>query len=183
MKRPATLDSLHRTSSCDQQTSRLRLLVLAAACATLASCDSSANPAEPTGAQHTVDVATLTSWDVAQPDGDPPPAWIDNPVSLGPDMPQSASNCDLVTFPFPATVQPYRHPDAVCRQREWGSSGIVRQQGRGLHVTTLPKCNGQPGDITEIRLCKIGWANQQTTWGKAGPLGCVAITLSSTCEV
>jgi len=38
------------------------------------------------------------------------------------------------------------------------------------------------GDITEIRLCKHGWENQQTTWGKAGPLGCIGVTVTPTCE-
>jgi hypothetical protein len=165
--------------------SHLRSVALVAALC--AACTSNehrrAVPSEPTLDQSFVDGGQFAAAEFGtEPSGDPPPAWVDNPAELDPDIPQSVSNCDLINYPFPATVHVYLHPDAVCRQREWGNSGIVRQQGRRLHVTSLPKCSGGPGDIAEIRLCKVGWANQQTTWGKAGPLGCIGIKIVPTCE-
>jgi hypothetical protein len=163
---------------------RARLLALATACCIAASCDRpSATPSEPTVLAQTPDaVLPSATSDLLAPGVYPPQAWVDNPAELGPEVPQSASNCDLVTFPFPPSVDVYRHPNAVCREREWGSSGIVRQQGHDIHVASLPKCNGLPGDIKEIRLCKVGWALQQTPWGKAGPLGCIGVTVTPTCE-
>jgi len=101
---------------------------------------------------------------VSHPTGDPPEGWVAEPTELAPDYPQSASSCDLVTFPFPAVVKPYLHPTAACQQRDWGNSGIVRQQGRDLHVTSLKACGGGPGDITEIRLCAL--ACERTAVGR-----------------
>ena len=174
-------DASHRSRQRHRSTQRRSVLALAIICCAAVACERAAStPAEPTLAAITA--TPPVNFDVGNPEGDPPQAWVDNPTEIGPDVPQSASNCDLVNYPFPATLQAYYHPNAVCRQKEWGNSGIIRQQGHDLHVTTLPKCNGGPGDIAEIRLCKHGWENQQTTWGKAGPLGCIGVTVTPTCE-
>src|SRR6266513_4374121 len=116
--------------------SHLKFVALAAAlcCACTSSERRSAAPSEPTLAAPSGDFASFAAAvNGTEPSGDPPPAWINNPAELGPEFPQSASNCDFVEFPFPAAVQPYLHPYAACRERAWGGSGIHRQQGRGLH--------------------------------------------------
>jgi hypothetical protein len=161
------------------------MIALAVCCACASPDPTVVGPAEqPPDAALQADPGAFASLaELTRPAGDPPAGWVNDPAELGPDFPQRASNCDLVTFPFPAAVQPYVHPAAACRQREWGHSGIVRQQGRDLHVTTLRVCDGAPGDITEIRLCNLEWKSRPTTWGMAGPSGCVAIEVSPTCGV
>jgi hypothetical protein len=105
-----------------------------------------------------------------------------HPAALDPGFLQADSNRDLVTFPFPAAVSVYVHPTAACQEKASGVSGIHRQQGRDLHVSSLKGCGGGPGDIAEIRLCKLGWANTTTPYGPAGPNACVGLKVVPTCH-
>jgi hypothetical protein len=75
------------------------------------------------------------------------------------------------------------HPTAACRERQWGQSGIYRQQARDIHVTSLPNRCGGPGDIDEIRLCSLAWKSRPTPYGLAGTAGCIVVQLEVTCGV
>jgi hypothetical protein len=88
-------------------------------------------------------------------------------------------------FGWPATIPKWDfHPTAACLQRQWANSGIYRQQGRDIHVTSLPNlCGGQQGDINEIRLCSLAWKKRQTPWGLAGGAGCIGVKVEATCGV
>ena len=114
----------------------------------------------------------------------PPDAWVFSPAELGLDFPHDASNCDFTMFGLAPTIPQWDfHPTAACRQRQWGESGIYRQQARDIHVTSLPKRCGGPGDIDEIRLCSLAWVNTPTPFGPAGAAGCVVVKLEVTCGV
>jgi hypothetical protein len=114
----------------------------------------------------------------------PPNDWVFSPAELDPNIPQSTSNCDFVMFGLAPTIPKWDfHPTAACRQRQWGQSGIYRQQARDIHVTSLPKRCGGPGDIDEIRLCSLAWVNRPTPYGLAGDAGCVVVKLEVTCGV
>jgi hypothetical protein len=125
------------------------------------------------------DVACLTDLNACPPD-----AWVFSPEDLVPEFPQSSSNCDFVMFGLPPTIPQWDfHPTAACRERQWGSSGIYRQEARDIHVTNLPLRCGGPGDIDEIRLCSLAWKNLPTPYGAAGSAGCVVVKLEVTCGV
>jgi hypothetical protein len=114
----------------------------------------------------------------------PPPGWINAPAELAPDFPQANSDCDFVMFGLAPTIPKWDfHATAACQQRQWGNSGIYRQQARDIHVTSLPKMCGGPGDIDEIRLCSLAWKNTPTPFGLAGGAGCVVVKLEVTCGV
>ncbi len=114
----------------------------------------------------------------------PPDGWIFSPAELDPNIPQSTSNCDFTMFGLAPTIPKWdEHPTAACRQKQWGHSGIYRQQARDIHVTSLPKMCGGPGDIDEIRLCSLAWVQRQTPWGLAGGAGCIVVKLETTCGV
>jgi hypothetical protein len=114
----------------------------------------------------------------------PPNDWIFSPAELEPNIPQSTSNCDFVMFGLAPTIPKWDlHPTAACRQRQWGQSGIYRQQARDIHVTSLPNRCGSPGDIDEIRICSLAWKNKPTPLGLAGGAGCVVVKLEVTCGV
>ena len=113
----------------------------------------------------------------------PPDDWVSSPAELSVDFPHDASNCDFTMFGLPATIPQWDfHPTAACRQRQWGESGIYRQEARQIHVTSLPAlCAGGPGDIDEIRLCSLAWKRAQTPYGLAGGAGCAIIKVEATC--
>lgn len=114
----------------------------------------------------------------------PPQAWIDSPAELAPAFPQKNSDCDFTMFGLAPTIPQWDlHPTAACQQRQWGNSGVYRQQARDIHVTSLPKRCGGPGDIDEIRLCSLAWVNKPTPFGAAGAAGCVVVKLEVTCGV
>ena len=115
----------------------------------------------------------------------PPDDWVFSPAELDPDIPQSTSNCDFTMFGLAPTIPKWDfHPTAACRQRQWGQSGLYRQQARDIHVTSLPKlCGGASGDIDEIRLCALSWKNKPTPYGLAGGAGCIVVKLETTCGV
>ena len=125
------------------------------------------------------DEACLLSIDDCPPDG-----WIFEPAELEPEVLQDESNCDFTMFGRAPTIPKWDlHPTAACLQRHWGNSGIYRQQARDIHVTSLPKRCGGPGDINEIRLCSLAWVNKPTPWGLAGGAGCIVVKLEVTCGV
>ena len=125
------------------------------------------------------DEACLLNKDDCPPDG-----WIFDPAELDPDVLQAESNCDFTMFGLAPTIPKWDlHPTAACLQRHWGNSGIYRQQARDIHVTSLPKLCGGPGDIDEIRLCSLSWKNRPTPWGLAGGAGCIVVKLETTCGV
>jgi hypothetical protein len=114
----------------------------------------------------------------------PPDDWVFSPAELSVDFPHDASNCDFTMFGVPPTIPQWDfHPTAACRQRQWGQSGIYRQQARQIHVTNLPKLCGGPGDIDEIRICALAWKNKPTPYGLAGGAGCAIVKLETTCGV
>ena len=114
----------------------------------------------------------------------PPDEWVYSPAELDPAIPQSTSNCDFIMFGLAPTIPKWDlHPTAACRQRQWGNSGIYRQQARDIHVTSLPKLCGGPGDIDEIRLCSLAWVKATTPYGLAGGAGCIVVKLETTCGV
>jgi len=114
----------------------------------------------------------------------PPDDWVFSPAELDPDFPHDASNCDWTMFGTPPTIPQWDfHPTAACRQRQWGQSGIYRQQARQIHVTNLPNRCGGPGDIDEIRICSLAWKNKPTPFGAAGGAGCAVVKLEVTCGV
>lgn len=113
----------------------------------------------------------------------PPDAWVFSPAELD-NFPHDASNCDFTMFGLAPTIPQWDfHPTAACRERQWGQSGIYRQQARDIHVTSLPKLCGGPGDIDEIRLCSLAWVNRPTPYGLAGAAGCIVVQLEVTCGV
>lgn len=114
----------------------------------------------------------------------PPDDWVFSPAELDPEIPQSTSNCDFMLFGLAPTIPQWDlHPTAACRQRQWGQSGIYRQQARDIHVTSLPNRCGGPGDIDEIRLCALAWVRRPTPYGLAGGAGCIVVKLEVRCGV
>src|SRR5262245_58107412 len=71
--------------------------------------------------------------------------WVFLPADLDPNIPQSTSNCDFTMFGLAPTIPQWDlHPSAACREKQWGQSGIYRQQARDIHVTGFPRrCNGE----------------------------------------
>jgi hypothetical protein len=114
----------------------------------------------------------------------PPDAWVFSPSELEPNIPHDASNCDFTMFGLTPTIPQWDfHPTAACRERQWGQSGIYRQQARDIHVTNLPNRCGGPGDIDEIRICALAWKNKPTPYGMAGGAGCIVVQLAVRCGV
>ena len=153
----------------------------------LAACRAESRRSSPTS---TSDVAVLASeapTDVGclvDPSDCPPDEWVFSPAELEPHIPPATSNCDFTMFGLAPTIPKWDfHPTAACRQRQWGKSGIYRQQARDIHVTSLPKLCGGPGDIDEIRLCSLAWKNKPTPFGLGGGAGCVVVKLETTCGV
>jgi hypothetical protein len=151
----------------------------------LAACSTDARRSSPT-APYTIalhaSAAPTAGGCLLDPSDCPPQAWIDSPAELAPDFPQANSNCDFTMFGLAATIPQWDYrPTAACQQRQWGNSGIYRQQARDIYVTSLPKLCGGPGDIDEIRLCSLAWKSRPTPFGLAGSAGCVVVKLETTC--
>lgn len=150
----------------------------------IVACSTEGPPLDPTSPA--APVALLSAAPTAEgcltdPDQCPPRAWVESPAELPPGITVKNSDCTL--FPFPARFDWDRHPTAGCSQKEWGNSGIYRQQARELHVTVLNACAGAQGDLDEIRLCSDAWKSRPTPYGSAGAAGCVIIWIEVTCGV
>ena len=154
----------------------------------LAACGSGERRSEPTaprGLAAKVSEAPTDAACLLDRSDCPPDDWVFSPEELDPDFPHDASNCDFTMFGLASTIPQWDfHPTAACRQRQWGQSGIYRQQGGDIHVISLPRfCGGAPGDIDMIRLCSIAWKNKPTPFGLALGAGCVLVKVEATCGV
>jgi hypothetical protein len=153
----------------------------------LAACSAESRRSSPTSPSDVAVLASETPTDVGclvDPSDCPPDEWVFSPAELEPHIPPATSNCDFTMFGLAPTIPKWDfHPTAACRQRQWGKSGIYRQQARDIHVTSLPKLCGGPGDIDEIRLCSLAWKNKPTPFGLGGGAGCVVVKLETTCGV
>lgn len=115
------------------------------------------------------DLALSTT--LGNPAGFPPDDWVFLPAELGPGFTQW--EC---TFPFPPTLNPRGGPNAACQEKQWGESGIFREQIRDLDIISFGDCGGGVAHFDEIRVCSKAWIdNPSTPWGEAGPLGCVRV--------
>src|SRR5262245_35884957 len=168
------------------RTGLLTLIVLLTACADGDRLDPTAvfDPIEPraTAIRNSAPTAEGCLVDASEC---PPDDWVFLPADLDPNIPQSTSNCDFTMFGLAPTIPQWDlHPSAACREKQWGQSGIYRQQARDIHVTTFPvRCAGASGDIDEIRLCALSWVNRRTPYGLAGGAGCIVVKLEVTCGV
>jgi hypothetical protein len=145
----------------------------------LGGCSDTARPTDPIAP--TLSQAPTAEGCLTDVSDCPPQAWVDDPTVLPAGITVDNSSCTL--FPFPPTITWDLHPTAGCQQKEWGASGIYRQQARDLHVGSLRACAGTQGDIDEIRLCSSAWVNRSTPFGPAGGAGCVVTWIEVTCGV
>ena len=111
------------------------------------------------------------------------PAWIAVPA-LFPEELKGTNNC---TFPLGAGaaggIWDY-HPDGACWERS-GPDGWVRQHQNVIHVPQHASCGGGPADVSPIRICRQGGANQPTPCQvnpTTGPLGCAVCVRSVVCH-
>ena len=163
------------------RTTPLLILVALAACST---GDRESSPTAPHSLAFNASAAPTAGGCLLDVGDCPPEAWVFAPDVLEPHFPQDASNCDFTMFGLAATIPQWDlHPTAACRQRQWGQSGIYWQLFKDVHVTSLPRLCGGPGDIDEIRLCSLDWVSKTTPYGPAGSAGCVVVKLETTCGV
>ena len=106
------------------------------------------------------------------------PSWILNPETFPPGL-QGTNNC---TFRFGQNVTWDYHGDAGCWERP-GPDGWTRQQGHRIHVAVLAECNGGPGDVSPVRVCKApGLENPCPINLTTGPNGCAQCVRSFSCH-
>jgi hypothetical protein len=163
--------------------SRIGLLTLIAMLAACGTDPRRSDPTAPNALAVHASAAPTAEGCLLDPSECPPDAWVFSPAELD-NFPHDASNCDFTMFGLAPTIPQWDfHPTAACRERQWGQSGIYRQQARDIHVTSLPKLCGGPGDIDEIRLCSLAWVNRPTPYGFAAGAGGIVVQLEVTCGV
>jgi hypothetical protein len=148
-------------------------LVLGVALATfMVSCSKfrPASPSEPSGAGGSGNIDSSTV-----------PAWVTDPP-LVPEGLRGQTNC---TFGFGnPSLQWGFHPDNACWERP-GPDGWIRQQQYRIHGTAVALCDGGPGDVYVIRVCREGGAGQPTPFclgtKTTGPLGCSICVPAAEC--
>jgi hypothetical protein len=111
------------------------------------------------------------------------PGWIANPTVIPSDL-EGRNNC---TFPFgpgaTGGIWDY-HADGACWERP-GPDGWTRQQQHLVHVPQHASCGGGPADVSPIRICREGGADQPTPCDvnpTTGPLGCAICVRSVICH-
>lgn len=102
---------------------------------------------------------------------DPLTRWIFTSTNMHA-FPPGFNNC---TFLFPPNAS--FDPDAVCSQKAAGHGGYYRQQYLGLYLPSRGECNGGPGDVAGIRVCRVPdddgpLDGQYTPCGLTGADGC-----------
>jgi hypothetical protein len=125
------------------------------------------------------DLATVKTH--THPQGYPPDGWVFHPKQLA-----AAFTKFECTFAFPDGVDPRGGPHSACQEKQWGQSGIYREQVRDMLVPDVPSdvCAERVAHFDEIRICNRAWIDQPVTtpWGDTGPKGCVAaIPLNLVC--
>lgn len=132
-------------------------------------CSESQSPL-PTASSASLAKAPPKAFQGARPDF-PPDGWVFHPAQLPPGF--TRFEC---TFGHSANISSTLGPDVACQSRQWGHSGIFREQARDL-VALGPAAQelcGGPAHFDVIRLCSEAWiASPETPWGEAGGFGCV----------
>ena len=97
------------------------------------------------------------------------PPWVVDPLEL-PSGLQGRNNC---LFTFPEHFEQWNvHPEGACWERPV-PDGWTRQQLHQVHMDVVPACGGRPGDVSSIRICRPGGANQPSPCPTpTGPAGC-----------
>jgi hypothetical protein len=101
----------------------------------------------------------------------PPDGWVFHPAQL----PRGFDKYECI-FGHSANISTTLGPNVACQSKEWGRSGIYREQARDL-VAVGPNAQalcGGPAHFDVIRICSEAFIDApETPWGEAGPLGCV----------
>jgi hypothetical protein len=109
------------------------------------------------------------------------PAWITSPETLPAGL-RGRNDC---TFAFGQEVPQWDfHSDAGCWERP-GPEGWTRQQQHLIHVPNLARCGGGPGDVSPIRICRLGGAGQLSGCAEnptTGPNGCAVCVRKVECH-
>jgi hypothetical protein len=106
------------------------------------------------------------------------PSWAANPEVFPAEL-QGTNNC---TFPPPLNVQWNFHPEGGCWERA-APDGWTRQQQHRIHVFSLTECNGGPGDVSPIRICRApDLPNPCPINATTGPNGCALCVRSISCH-
>ena len=133
----------------------------------LAACSSPTSPLEGSGSAGSGSLKA----------GEGTPAWVLQPEALPPGL-QGQNNC---TFAEPGQWD--AHPEGGCWERP-GPDGWSRQQSNSIHFDSLPRCGGGPGDVSQIRVCKLGSEGEISPCDgtETGPLGCALCVRVVTCH-
>ena len=105
------------------------------------------------------------------------PAWVAHPEVL-PAGHQGKNNCT-----FGSGGQWDAHPEGGCWEHP-GPDGWTREQRNANHFESLAACGGGPGDVAQIRVCRLGGEDQISPCDGAttGPLGCAVCVNTVTCH-
>ena len=103
----------------------------------------------------------------------PPDGWVFHPAQLPPGF--TKFEC---IFGHSANISSTLGPNVACQSKQWGQSGIFREQARDL-VALGPVAQdlcGGPAHFDVTRLCSEAWIDApDTPWGDAGGFGCVIV--------